>query len=274
MKITLLAIGLAALSTLAAGSLRNTGTTNVPASIIPPANIMPPTKTGAKATSRSMASSSSSTQSSQEFSSVQVSIGTNLAIIIGSNSNTPAGSVSTVIATNTVANHSYQFGSSTNLDQPFTMLQPLWMGVGANASHTEKYTNSTAVEFFLVADTTLVLSNTPITASGGVSSGCPGLFSGYVVYAKSVGDGWGYMPDTNTTTHTAADGTGRTDTHVEMTGSNGDDYCGQTSASTPATKHPSSPVYRFAIYFPQGTPVPTGLYPILLSGFTTNKYSP
>src|SRR5882724_7017176 len=99
--------------------------------------------------------------------------------------------------------------------------------------------------------------------SGGTQGGCPGPYAGYVNYIKTVSQGWGWSPSTNTTLHTAADGTTRTDTKVVYVGKNGDLGCNQTLVTVPDPSY--SPKYRFTIYFPNN--VPTNTYPITLVGF-------
>jgi hypothetical protein len=110
----------------------------------------------------------------------------------------------------------------------------------------------------------------PIVVFGGpkVSNGtqgtCPGKYAGYINYTKTVAQGWGWAPATNTTTiFTAADGGGRTDTSIVYGGRNFDSGCNQTSVTIP--NPPYSPSYRFSIYFPSN--VPTTNYPIILNGF-------
>ena len=95
---------------------------------------------------------------------------------------------------------------------------------------------------------------------GGSQGGCPGAYAGYVLYTKTIAQGWGWVPSTNTTVHTAADGTVRTDTKIVYNGKFGDGGCNQTIVTVP---HPTySPKYRFTIYFPNN--VPTNSYPITL----------
>jgi hypothetical protein len=100
--------------------------------------------------------------------------------------------------------------------------------------------------------------------SGGGSGTCPGKFAGYVNYTKTVSQGWGWAPSTNTTIHTATD-TNRADTKIQYCGGYGDAGCNQTTVAVPDPA--PSPVYRFSIYFPTNTAVPTNAYPITLSGF-------
>jgi hypothetical protein len=100
-------------------------------------------------------------------------------------------------------------------------------------------------------------------ASNGTQGTCPGRYAGYINYTKTVSQGWGWVPSTNTTTFTASDGGGRTDTTVTYMGRSFDGGCNQTSVTIP--NPPYSPSYRFTIYFPNN--VPTTNYPIVLSGF-------
>ena len=102
-------------------------------------------------------------------------------------------------------------------------------------------------------------------ARGGGSQGtCPGSYAGYANYTKTVAQGWGWAPSTNTTTiFTASDGSGRTDTKITYMGRSFDSGCNQTTVTIP--NPPFSPSYRFTIYFPNN--VPTTNYPIILTGF-------
>jgi Immunoglobulin domain len=99
-------------------------------------------------------------------------------------------------------------------------------------------------------------------ASGGSSGSCPGHYAGYVIFFKTSPQGWGWTPTSGASTYTAADGGGRSDTIVQYGGLYGDSGCNDASV----TVHPVfSPVYRFAIFFPNN--VPTTNYPITLTGF-------
>jgi hypothetical protein len=110
---------------------------------------------------------------------------------------------------------------------------------------------------------TITVYGAPVT-SGGSTGSCPGAYSGYVNYLKPVSQGWGFYSSTNTTIHTATDGN-RTDTKVQYMGFNSDPGCSQTSVTVPDPT--PSPKYRFSIFFPRGTSVPTNSYPITLIGF-------
>jgi hypothetical protein len=100
-------------------------------------------------------------------------------------------------------------------------------------------------------------------SGGGTQSPCPGKYAGYVNYTKTVAQGWGWVPSTNTTIFTASDGGGRTDTSIVYGGRNLDSGCNLTSVTIP--NPPYSPSYRFSIYFPKN--VPKTNYPIVLTGF-------
>lgn len=109
---------------------------------------------------------------------------------------------------------------------------------------------------------TLTLFGPPVFSNGSQGS-CPGSFVGYVNFTKTVAQGWGWSPSTNTTVHTVTDTT-RTDTKIQYVGKYGDAGCNQTSVTIP---HPTySPKYRFSIYFPNNVPS-TNAYPITLVGF-------
>jgi hypothetical protein len=100
--------------------------------------------------------------------------------------------------------------------------------------------------------------------SGGSQGTCPGSYIGYVSYAMTYTNGWGWAPDTTNgnTIFTATD-TNRTNTKVEYFGEYGDSSCNQTTVTVP--NPPISPVYQFCIYFTNN--VPTNAYPITLDGF-------
>lgn len=107
----------------------------------------------------------------------------------------------------------------------------------------------------------IVVFGGPI-ASGGGSGSCPGRYSGYVNYVPP--SGWGYLPSTNTTTYSATD-TNATNTKLEYFGMYGDVGCNLTTVTIPYPAY--SPQYRFSVFFPSGTQVPTNAYPIILTGF-------
>ena len=110
------------------------------------------------------------------------------------------------------------------------------------------------------ADTTVSVLPTVSSGTDGV---CPGSYAGYAYYAKTVGQGWGWAPSTNTTTFKASDGGGRSDTKIVFVGKSNDTGCNQTSVTIP--NPPTSTKYQFKIYFPSN--VPTTNYPIVLTGF-------
>jgi len=109
----------------------------------------------------------------------------------------------------------------------------------------------------------IVVFGLPKVSNGAIGD-CPGYFAGYINYTKTIAQGWGWIPLTNSTTvFTAADGGGRTNTKVMYLGKFGDSGCGQTMVTVPYP--PPSPSYRFTIYFPNN--VPSTNYPIVLTGF-------
>lgn len=100
-------------------------------------------------------------------------------------------------------------------------------------------------------------------SSGGGSGTCPGQYAGYVSFTKTAAQGWGWAPSSGTNVHTATDNN-QSNTKIQYMGEYGDMGCAQTTVSVP---NPMSPVYRFTIYFPTNSTVPTNSYPITLSGF-------
>jgi hypothetical protein len=108
----------------------------------------------------------------------------------------------------------------------------------------------------------ITVSGTPKTSNGAQGT-CPGSYAGYVIYTKTVSQGWGWTPISGATPLTASDGGGRTDTKVVYNGMYGDSGCSQTTVTIPYP--PYSPAYRFAIYFPSD--VPTTNYPLILTNF-------
>lgn len=123
-------------------------------------------------------------------------------------------------------------------------------------------TISASLEVYTInPDLGIVLYAQPIASSGNVGS-CPGAYTGYVTYTKTVAQGWGWSLISGATTFSAHDTT-RSNTKVEYVGDWGDEGCAQTIVSIP--NPPYSPLYRFAIYFTNN--VPTTNYPITLVGF-------
>lgn len=108
----------------------------------------------------------------------------------------------------------------------------------------------------------VVVFSPPVMSNG--TNACSGAYSGYVNYMKPPSQGWGFYTDTNAFFHAATDNN-RSDTKVTYSGYYGDANCGQTSVVIP-TPTPS-PRYRFSIFFPRGSQVPTNSYPITLDGF-------
>jgi hypothetical protein len=102
----------------------------------------------------------------------------------------------------------------------------------------------------------------PVASNGGAGN-CPGKYSGYVNFTKTMSQGWGWAPTAGALAHTATDNN-RSDTKVYFMGQYGDPGCNTNSV---AVTNLISPVYRFSIFFPTNTAVPTNAYPITLDGF-------
>jgi len=126
--------------------------------------------------------------------------------------------------------------------------------VPTRAASLNVYVQAAGDQFYVYA--------VPVKTSGSQGT-CPGSYAGYVTYTKTVSQGWGWAPSTNTTVHTASDGTARPDTKIVYNGKSMDTGCAQTTVTVPDP--PYSSKYRFTIYFPNN--VPTNSYPIVLSGF-------
>jgi hypothetical protein len=109
----------------------------------------------------------------------------------------------------------------------------------------------------------VVVFGLPLSGNGSQGT-CPGHYTGYIAYTKTVQQGWGWAPDTTggNTVFTAID-TNRTDTKIQYAGAYGDSSCNQTTVTIPNS--PYSPVYEFCIYFTNN--VPTNAYAITLDGF-------
>ena len=141
--------------------------------------------------------------------------------------------------------------------------------VPTRAAQLMVYVNSAAlntdkIQFKVSLDggsTPVTVYATPVT-SGGSGGTCPGAYVGYVNYTKTAAQGWGWAPDSGTTTHTATD-TNRVDTKVQYAGKLGDTSCNQTTVTVPDPTY--STKYRFTIYFTNN--VPTNAYSIVLDGF-------
>jgi hypothetical protein len=127
---------------------------------------------------------------------------------------------------------------------------------------TSSMTMSTMTSLDLTGGGTVTIYGAPVVSSGG-SGSCPGKYSGYVNYTKTSSQGWGWVPTVGAPSHTATD-TNRMDTKVYFGGQYGDSGCATNSVSVTT---PISPVYRFSIFFPTNTAVPTNVYAITLEGF-------
>jgi hypothetical protein len=97
----------------------------------------------------------------------------------------------------------------------------------------------------------------------GTSGPCPGPYAGSVSYTKTVANGWGWTPMAGVAPYVAADGTMRTDTKVQMSGSAHPGPCSNTPVSATTLQDAK---YRFTIFFPNNVPA-TNAYPIQLTNF-------
>ena len=120
-----------------------------------------------------------------------------------------------------------------------------------------------SLQVFTTSGTLMTLFGGPVMSSGTGSTPCPSGYVGYVNYKKSLPD-WGWVPTQGVATYIAADGTTRSDTKLEMSGSSGDHPCNQTPDTVAGPLR--SAKYRFTIYFPNNVPS-TNQYPIKLTGF-------
>ena len=105
----------------------------------------------------------------------------------------------------------------------------------------------------------------PPVSSLGSGPSCPGGYSAYVNYTKTVAQGWGWAPTANTPPHHADDTVG-SGSAIEYVGKTGDSGCSLSpSHAVPLPDSPPSTKYRFTIFFKF---VPsTNAYPITLTGF-------
>lgn len=126
---------------------------------------------------------------------------------------------------------------------------------------TASATTSGVIAAGLPAGGPIIVFGTPYLGSGSQGS-CPGHYTGYVYYSKSLSQGWGWGPITGATVLTATD-TNRTNTKIQYCGMYGDAGCAQTTVTIPYP--PFSPAYVFWVYFTNN--VPTNAYPIALTGF-------
>jgi hypothetical protein len=152
--------------------------------------------------------------------------------------------------------------ASTTTASAATASSPTASTVTASAL-TASATTSGAIAASMPAGGPIIVLGTPYPGSGSQGS-CPGPYAGYVNYAKTVSQGWGWAPISGVKVLTAADGSGRTDTKIQYFGAYGDGGCAQTTVTIPYP--PFSPVYRFTIYFTNNVPTSTN-YPIVLTGF-------
>lgn len=112
----------------------------------------------------------------------------------------------------------------------------------------------------LLSTTMITVYGAPI-ASGSSPSGCPGPYAGYVPFAKSVSNGWGWYFNTITPHSVSASTSG---VKVEYVSAYGEKDCGTDRV---IVSHTRTGPYRFCVYFPNASQLPTGPYAITLENF-------
>ena len=101
-----------------------------------------------------------------------------------------------------------------------------------------------------------------------VGTSCPnGTFIASATYARTLSNGWGWAPDTNNFSAFSASYTNQSGVVVQFNGKSGDIGCNTNTVSI--ANPPYSPKYRFTVYWPVGSAVPTSTNnaPLILPGF-------
>lgn len=109
-----------------------------------------------------------------------------------------------------------------------------------------------------------VIYANPVAGGGGLGTVCPSNYTYVANYRKTVAQGWGWKPSTNTTVHTVTDTNTGNFVRIEFVGKFGDTGCASESVTVPDP--PSSPSYRFSVHFTNAPTMPSN-YPLVLSGF-------
>jgi len=102
------------------------------------------------------------------------------------------------------------------------------------------------------------LTNSPNCAGGNCA--------GYASYSKSFTNGWGYIPVTNGNTTFSAAYTNQANVNVQANGKQGQNLCSHSN-SVVIPNPPIDSAYRFIVYFPVGSVLPTNVMqcPLLLT---------
>jgi hypothetical protein len=101
-----------------------------------------------------------------------------------------------------------------------------------------------------------------------VGTSCPnGTFIASATYARTLANGWGWAPDTNHFSYFSASYTNQSGVVVQFGGKSGDTGC--NSPTVAIANPPYSAKYRFTVYWPVGSTVPTSTNnaPLILTNF-------
>ena len=123
---------------------------------------------------------------------------------------------------------------------------------------------SKIAELLVYEPGSVIVYGTPLVTSAANSS-CPGDSAGYVLFRKPKSP-YGWEVENRAITATARD-PNRANTRVTYVGYAGASTKGCGTNVVAIGPNSPSTCFRFAIYFPRGTAVPTGPYPIHLENF-------
>jgi len=114
----------------------------------------------------------------------------------------------------------------------------------------------------------IVIYPNAISTNTIIGTSCPnGTFIASATYARTLANGWGWAPDTNGNTSFTASYTNQPNCVVQFGGHSGDVGCNTTTVSI--ANPPYSTKYRFTVYWPVGSAVPTSTNnaPLVLHDF-------
>lgn len=180
-------------------------------------------------------------------------------------------SITTVVITNTLLNHFYSLQSNQAptgfgpTNDPQNMIDPPFIGGGTGTSQTNRYTNMLSKWFFnsYIADSTVFITNNGTNySSGGGGDGSgnpPNNYVGYAIFNKTVANGWGFVPDTNTPYHYIVNAESPTNTYIVALGRSLDTYATNGVLLLPLGTNglTYSSAYRMAEYFYGSMPTNT-----------------
>lgn len=166
----------------------------------------------------------------------------------------------TVGLSNTIPNNLYQIEGSINLLDWMPLTVQFTNATGAEKvfSWTNHYVEQ---EWFRAHDVTCFTAFEEVLPyPGGDPDYCSGVYVGSVQFYKDSPE-WGFVINTNTVLHTFS--VERTNARIQSIGIRGDIGCGTNSMSVSGY----SPVYRFAVFFPDNLPDTNIDYPAQFGGF-------